>query len=147
MAAVWGTVISGAGTAFINGGSGGTNPFGGAAQNGGPSQNGTLPSPNTGAGGAGGSTGPAANSYTGSGGGAGAWIDGYIDNPDNSYNFTIGAGGTLGTGGASRGNGSAGAAGLILVKEYYNSNSGLATVGPQTTALAPTVTVYKSGSW
>lgn len=108
------------GTSIFNGSNGGVNPFGGSngalwASSG---QNGTD---DTGAGGAGGSmtTNGTANSFAGSGGGAGGYIEAFIHSPGATYSYAVGAGGTGGTAGTNGGAGGGGANGIIIVEEYY----------------------------
>lgn len=106
-------LAGGSSTAFAtnagHSGSGGTNPFGGSGRG---SQDGsgatTAGAANTGAGGGG--------ARDNSGGGAGEYVEILIQNPDASYTYTVGAGGTGGTGAF---NGKAGSSGVIIVEEYY----------------------------
>lgn len=74
---------------------------------------------NTGSGGGGGCTVNVAY-YSGQGGGAGAYIEAIINQPLSSYDYAVGAAGTAGTGvGGSKVDGGAGAAGIIIVEEFY----------------------------
>ena len=98
------------------GGVGGTNAFG---TNGG-SAVGTAPaSPaNTGCGGAG--AGGSSGTRTGSGGGAGEYVEFWVDNPTATA-YSIGGGGTGGSAGGGGGfAGANGAAGFIVVEEFYD---------------------------
>ena len=99
----------------IPGGAGGTNPFGGA---GGGSYNAgaNAPSPNTGAGG-GGADGPAFNISSGNGGSAGGYLEKMITSPSATYSYAVGAAGGTGSGAAARPR--PGAAGIIIVTEFY----------------------------
>jgi len=97
-------------TVSTAGGMGGAGIFGGA---GGPSNNGAA---NSGAGGGGGFNNSTAI-VTGGGGGAGAAVVGIITSPASSYLYSVGAGGTHGTGGSF--NAGNGGSGLIVIEEYY----------------------------
>ncbi len=108
------------GTSIFNGSNGGINPFGGSngavwASSG---QNG---SDDTGAGGSGGSmtTNGTANSFAGSGGGAGGYMEVYIQAPSATYSYSIGAGGTGGTAGTNGAAGGGGAGGVLIIEEFY----------------------------
>lgn len=89
-----------------SGSTGGNGFFGGA----GTSSNSVAitPAANSGAGGS-------AATNAGTGGGAGGYVEAIIQNPAASYAYIVGAGG------ASNTNGTAGAAGIIVVEEYYGS--------------------------
>ena len=51
---------------------------------------------------------------------AGEMVDFYINSPAASYTYTVGSGGSAGSGGSyNPGAGSAGSGGLIIVDEYY----------------------------
>lgn len=112
-----GDVLSGSGTLRAGGGSG---PFGGGAP---PSYRtsattGLAAVTNTGGGGgaasASGSTGEAAS------GGAGEYCELIIVTPSASYSYAVGAGGAGGIGtGTGAATGGAGAAGQIIVEEFY----------------------------
>jgi hypothetical protein len=94
------------------GGSGGASYFGGAGA-GGATSAGINAIANTGSGGGG------ATSYgisAGSGGGAGAYLRKLITGPAATYSYAVGAGGGVGTTNAA---GGAGAAGIIIVTEFY----------------------------
>lgn len=100
---------TGGATVFGASGTGNYNSAGGDAQT------------NSGGGGAGGGNEYASGlGITGSGGGSGGYIEAYITNPSASYSYAVGAAqstvGSAGTGGYA---GGAGAAGLIIVEEYY----------------------------
>lgn len=74
---------------------------------------------NTGSGGGGGCTVDALY-YSGQGGGAGAYIEAIINQPLSSYDYSVGAGGTAGTGvGASKRDGGPGASGILIIEEFY----------------------------
>lgn len=98
------------------GGSGGSNPFGGSPTGGKTNTAGTAGYANTGAGGSGGGIGATGTATAGAGGGAGGYIYAIINSPSATYSYSVGTGGTAGTGYA---NGGAGAAGIIIVTEYY----------------------------
>lgn len=111
-------------TALVGGGQGGSNPLGGSG-GGGPYEStsgaggaGSNASANTGAGGGGaGGSGTGGGLYSGGGGGAaGGYVEFIVSSPGTSYSYSVGAGGT-GTTGA--GNGGNGAAGVVIVEEFY----------------------------
>ena len=96
------------------GAAGGANPFGGA---GGGGAGGALAGLDAigrtgGGGGGGGSVGYA----SGTGGGAGAYIEAIISNPSATYGYAVAAGGAGGTGTYA---GGAGGSGVIIVEEFY----------------------------
>jgi hypothetical protein len=103
----------------LNGGTGGSTPFGGgglATEFGA----GGAAATNSGSGGGGSGTQCLNNNYgTGSGGGAGGYIDVIITSPSSSYSYSIGAGGSGGTAGTNGFAGGNGAAGIIIVEEFY----------------------------
>ena len=101
------------------GGQGGNNPLGGQPIALGWSGNGQPGATNTGAGGSG-AAGDATH-QSGSGGGAGAYLEGIISNPSSTYSYAVGAAGTAGTAGTSGRVGGAGAAGQIIITEYYGN--------------------------
>ena len=102
--------------AFAYGGSGGSNPISGIS----PMSNATAGlSGKLGGGGAGGSAGGTAI-ITGSGGGAGAYIEAIISSPSATYSYAVGSGGAGGTAGTSGFAGGAGGNGFIEITEYYN---------------------------
>ena len=99
----------------IPGGGGGANPFGGA---GGSSYNvgANAAAANTGAGGGGGDA-PTYNVSSGNGGGAGGYLEKMINSPSATYSYAVGAAGGTGSGGAQQPR--PGAAGIIIVMEFY----------------------------
>lgn len=98
----------GPGTPF--GGGGGAEDYTGA--------NGFNGTTNTGCGGAG--AGGNANGLSiGASGGAGAYIDAIIPNPDSAYGYSCGAAGTAGTAGTSGAGAAIGGSGYIEITEYY----------------------------
>jgi hypothetical protein len=102
------------------GANGASTPFAGGGAGGGQGAGvGQVPPANSGAGGGGGAMGNAASSFSGSGGGAGAYIEAIIPSPGASYAYAVGANGTGGTAGTSGVAGGNGAAGQIIVEEYY----------------------------
>ncbi len=101
----------------IAGGKGGDSVFGG----GGASQagnNGGAGATNSGGGGAGGAATNVDGSQSGSGGGAGGYVEKLFVSPSPTYTYTVG--GTANGGAAGNFAGGAGAAGIIIVDEYYN---------------------------
>ena len=72
---------------------------------------------------------------TGCGGGAGGYVDAIINNPNSTYTYTVGVGGSGGAGGTNGSNGGTGSAGYIEVTEYYTNLS----VGTTTAVAAGTV--------
>ena len=56
---------------------------------------------------------------TGSGGGAGGYVDAIIYSPSITYAYSIGSGGTGGAAGTSGTAGGAGGSGFIIVTEFY----------------------------
>lgn len=98
------------------GSSGGSNPFGGSPTGGAANVAGKAGYANTGAGGSGGGIGATGTATVGPGGGAGGYIYAIINTPNSTYPYSVGVGGTAGTGYT---NGGAGAAGIIIVTEYY----------------------------
>lgn len=74
---------------------------------------------NSGGGGAGGGNNLNVNVGLGGGGGSGGYIESIILSPSSTYSYAIGSGGNGQTGGSSGFNGGAGAAGQIIVEEYY----------------------------
>lgn len=120
--AVRGSVGGNGSTGMVNGsgGNGGTGFFGGAGggSTGGNVSTTAYAAANSGAGGGGGSTITA--TVAGNGGGSGGYIEASITNPDATYLFTIGAGGTRATGNPGTGyDGGNGGSGIIIVEEYY----------------------------
>lgn len=103
-------------SSYVEGGYGGPGPFGGR----GSSYFGKAVQANSGAGGNGGQQG-GANGYVGGGAGGGSFIEVEIASPASSYSYAVGAGGSGGAAGGGTGTnpGSSGAAGQIVVTEYY----------------------------
>lgn len=111
------TSATGEGT---NGGQGGGSALGGSGSGAASSTSGGAARTNSGSGGGGGGNGGTlANSWTGGGGGAGAYIDAIITSPSATYSYAVGAAGVGANAGTSGNPGGAGAAGLIVVTEYY----------------------------
>ncbi len=107
--------------AEVAGGLGASSPFGGA---GGNDVNATATSAtaNSGSGGGGASTagGNITGNLSGSGGAAGGYIQAIITSPAATYTYSVGAGGTAGTGnGGGATTGGVGGSGIIIVEEYY----------------------------
>lgn len=75
----------------------------------------SAPTANSGSGGA---AGFIDNNYSAGAGGAGSTIRAILTSPSPTYSYTVGAGGTAGTG--TTRNGSAGAAGIIIIEEFYH---------------------------
>lgn len=110
-----GAGITSVANVFMPGGMGGSSAFGGTGSGGvGNSSGGNAPA-NSGGGGGGGGGGSAQNS--GTGGGSGGYCEGYIAAPAATYSYAVGAG-TSGTAGATTTGGN-GAAGIIIVEEFY----------------------------
>ena len=96
------------------GGQGGSTAFGGGGYGGGSSQGGGNGATNSGGGGGGGSD---ATGVSGGGGGGGGYVEGYISSPAATYSYAVGAAANGGSaGGQAGGNG---AAGIIIVEEFY----------------------------
>lgn len=105
---------------YAQGGYGGDSVgFGGGGKSASHTSSGTAGVANTGGGGQGGGLpgGVAGTQDCGGGGGSGGYIDAIIINPLSSYSYSIGTGGTGGTG--TQYNGAAGGSGIIVVEEYY----------------------------
>lgn len=100
------------------GGLGGGSALLGGAGTGNPSNPGFNGTVNTGGGGAGGSS--TGSQGVGAGGGGGGSCVGWINSPTSTYSYTVGAGGNGGNTGIGN-NGGSGAAGIIIVEEFYNS--------------------------
>lgn len=97
----------------LYGGAGGNSALGGGTSiilNGNPAENGAA---NTGAGGAG----AISSGNGGRGGSAGEYVEFYITSPAATYTYTVGAGGNGGAAGVAAGGN--GAAGIIMVEEFY----------------------------
>jgi hypothetical protein len=108
-----GSVTSHSGTSNVSGGDGGGNPRGGNGR-GQKAGNGDSAQPNTGAGGGGGA---ATNINAGAGGGAGEYVQ-FLVTGLTTATYTVGAGGAGGAAGTFAGGN--GAAGIILVEEFYS---------------------------
>lgn len=103
------------GSGNAKGGDGGQSFFGGGAHTG-ANQTGNAAATNSGSGGSGG--GAAGANPGGAGGGAGGYVEKLITSPAATYTYTVGAAANGGAaGGQAGGNG---AAGLIIVDEYYD---------------------------
>lgn len=107
------------GGVFINSsativGSGAPGIFGGGGVSNDQSSNGISAPPNSGAGGSGGCLSGVVN--TGCGGGAGEYVEFFINSPASTYGYNVGAGGASGSGGAI---GGTGGSGVILIEEFY----------------------------
>lgn len=111
-----GAVNAGSATFSPSGGNGCGSPFGGEGRGGIGGGAGTIGSANSGSGGGGGG-GDGVNPPGGGGGGCGGYVNAIITAPLATYDYAIGAGGVGDTAGAfDAGNG---AAGVVLVEEYY----------------------------
>ena len=100
----------------IGGRGGDTALFGGGAQR----SYSAVGVPNSGGGGAGGST-NGADEYPGGGGGGGGSIEAIIAAPASSYAYAVGAAGAAGSAGTSGNAAGTGAAGKIVVFEFYGN--------------------------
>lgn len=107
----------------MSGGVGGVSFFGGAASGGEPAgANGTAGKSavaNSGSGGGGASNGTTSLGYSGTGGGAGGFVDALIVGPSATYSYVVGVGGSIGSAGTNGATGGAGGSGYIEVTEYY----------------------------
>ncbi|HEV8606099.1 MAG TPA: hypothetical protein VGQ99_12070 [Tepidisphaeraceae bacterium] len=106
----------GAGNIANLGGNGGSNPFGGAGAGGSlQDQTPTVGTTNTGAGGGGAGS---SSSQGNSGGGSGEYVEFWMTAAQvgASQSYTVGAGGG---GGSGSPNGASGAAGIIIIEEFY----------------------------
>lgn len=112
-------VLQGYGSAGAPGAIGGGGGQGGS--NGGG--NGGVGSGNSGSGGGGGGATSAAHGMAG--GGSGGYQEHFVSNPSATYTYTVGTGGAggVGTGGAGPSTGGAGAAGLIIIEEFYSGGA------------------------
>lgn len=136
-----GSQFSNASGAQFFGGTGGTNPLGGAGAGGGYSAAGRNGQPGTGAGGGGGGTNATSNSYSGSAGGAGGYLVALITNPLATYAYSVPAsitGASSGSNGFAGGNSGSGA---IIVEEFY-----AAAASTPIGVNAPTKQVFTSSS-
>lgn len=97
---------------------GGLSAFGGNSY-GGFGEGSQDPATNSGSGGGGGACGTTSGSAGGLGGGSGGYIEAIIMNPVSTYTYTVGGGGSGSTAGTNGFSGSVGAAGQIIVEEYY----------------------------
>lgn len=97
---------------------GGLSAFGGSSY-GGFSEGSQDPATNSGSGGGGGACGTTVNSRGGLGGGSGGYIEAIIMNPVGTYTYTVGSGGNGSAAGTNGFSGSTGAAGQIVVEEFY----------------------------
>ena len=104
-------------TATAPGGGGGGTFFGGAGAGGTGASDGGNGATNTGGGGGGAGGNTAWSSGPLAGGGGGEYVFLQINSPAASYTYTVGAGGAKGDGTSA--DGGVGAAGRIIVKEYY----------------------------
>lgn len=103
-----------------SGGNGGASFFGGQGGGGPNGFAGQAGAANTGAGGGGGGrAGTTLAASSGGGGGSGGYVEAYIDSPSSSYAYTVGSGGSGGANTSYGGVGGTGAAGIIIVTEYY----------------------------
>lgn len=103
------------------GGNGGGTPLGGGGGGGSYNAAGRAAVVNTGAGGGGGG-GPTSSTtsfFTGTGGGAGAFIEAIITAPSATYAYGVGAAGAGGSAGTSGFAGGNGGSGVVVVEEYY----------------------------
>lgn len=106
----------GVGNIFAVGGSGGTSPFGGSGAGGAPGAAGSDAAANSGSGGGGG--GSDQNTQAGTGGGAGGYVEKLITSPSATYTYTVGAQANGGAAGLHAGG--KGAAGIIIIDEFYS---------------------------
>lgn len=102
----------------LNGGSGGNSFYGGGGS-GGSGGGGGGAGRAYGAGGGGGGNDNTNAERSGGGGGAGSYLEFIINNPDSSYSYSVGTGGTAGGAGTSGRTGGAGADGILVIEEYY----------------------------
>lgn len=100
----------------VRGGDGGGSVFGGAGKGGGNAAAGNNAATNSGSGG-GGAGGSAAPTSSAAGGGAGGYVEKLITSPAATYTYTVGANGVGGAAGTLAGGD--GAAGIIIIDEYY----------------------------
>lgn len=103
------------------GGMGGVSAFGGSGGNSPSNVSGNDGKANTGSGGSGGGINSGSTSFdSGTGGGAGGYIDALIYTPSATYSYAVGAGGSGGSASGAGGNaGGSGGSGLIEVTEHY----------------------------
>lgn len=105
----------GGGSGFGPGGDGGSSVFGGAGGGGNNLNSGYNASANSGSGGGGGGSN---SSNSGGGGGAGGYVEKIITAPSATYTYTVGAAANGGAAGTEAGGN--GAAGIIIVDEFYD---------------------------
>ena len=106
-------------TNFCGGGVGGTSYFGGGGRST-PNTSGGTASTNSGSGGGGGGSSNAVGLHYGQGGGgSGGYCEKIISSPASTYSYSVGIGGGGGSAGTDGFAGGNGAAGLIIVEEYY----------------------------
>jgi microcystin-dependent protein len=136
------------------GGAGGASALGGNGSGGQIFTNyaGTAAAANSGAGG-GGAVGPNFGGISGSGGGAGGFLDAIIQTPAATYAYIVGTGGAGGAGGTNGFPGSAGGSGYIEITEYYTANGtstatndDVGTILSSASILPPTGTFLADGS-
>lgn len=111
--------VTGAGISLNSGGQGGVGAFGGAGGGGSYGGAGSAAATNSGSGGGGGGSNAGSHSPA-AGGASGGYVEKLITAPSATYTYTVGAKGTGGTAGTSGYAGGDGAAGIIIVDEYYN---------------------------
>ena len=102
-----------------NGSQGASSVFGGGGGGSSPVSNGSAANANTGAGGGGGGGSTGVSGFGGSGGACGAYAKVMIPSPAATYLYTVGAAVTSTNNGTNGGVGGSGAAGIIIVTEYY----------------------------
>lgn len=101
-------------------GFGGASAFGGAPSGRIGGSAGIAPVPNSGSGGGGGGLLSTTTGTYGAGGGAGGYVEAIIENPEASYSYTVGVGGGGGSAGTLGYVGASGAAGQIIIEEFYS---------------------------
>lgn len=106
-------------TTYNKGGGGGVGPFGGAGGGGQAGAAGINASTNSGAGGGGGGSNNVATDISGAGGAAGGYFEAYISTPAATYPYVIGTGGAKGSAGTNGFAGGDGAAGIVVIEEWY----------------------------
>lgn len=111
-----GSAGSNDGSTNSKGGSGGSSALGGGAGESASNGAGLAGALNSGGGGSGG--GDTGGNTSGAGGGAGAYVEKLINGPAASYSYAVGAAGTGGAAGTNTGGN--GAAGIIIVDEFFN---------------------------